>query len=215
MFARRLRMVSAGLLFCTGVAFSVLTTGCASAPYQIADKVSSSRSDFKAQLDTDKTQIDTTIAALNNLSGKQGNDLVSAYKDYTNQLDKLQSAADASRNKMADLKSVTNDYYTAAQTKVDTITDPTLKSRATSRLATTLELANKANQDAKSVNLAGDAFLAQLRDIRAYLDADLTPASVASINDMVARANDQAVGLKAKIDGLSADIDAISATGQP
>lgn len=187
--------------------------GCRSqtVTHEQAQSVLLSRMTVRQQLDLTKAQLDATLAALNAINGKQSDDLVAAFKKFGDQIDQLDvSVADLNRVSSA-TKDQTDAYFETAAVKIALIDDAALKTRATTRRQTAIELAATINDDTQTVELAYKQFLQRFRDIQAYLAADLTSGSVRSIQDQFGQTNQDVTPLKAKSDQLSFDLELANA----
>jgi hypothetical protein len=193
-----------GVLLCM-----LVTAGCESqtVTHDEAQNVLLGRMDVRRQLDLTQTQLNATVASLNDINGKQSDDLVSAFKKYGDQVDLLEtSIADLSRATSA-AKAEAQAYFDTAATKIALINDPDLKARATNRRQKAIDLADAVDGDTRTVDLAYRLFLQRLRDIQAYLAADLTSGCVRSIQDQFTKTDQDVAPLKAKSDQLAYDLE--------
>jgi hypothetical protein len=191
------------------LALSPLFTSCQSPTitHVQAQNVLETRIGVRQQLGLTRTQLDAALSALNDINGKQSDDLVAGFTKYGAQVDLLDgSVADLERASAAS-KAQADDYFETSAEKIALINDPSLKERATTRRQTALDLAKTIDDDTRDLDSSYRAFVQHLRDIQAYLAADLTSGSVRSIQDQFAQTNQDIDPLKAKSDRLSRDME--------
>jgi hypothetical protein len=191
----------APVLFCA----ILMAVGCQSptVTHEQAQTVLASRIDLRQQLTLTKAQLDTTVAALNNINGKQTDDLVMSFNKFGTEVDQLDGAV-AEVNRVSILsKAQAQTYFDTAATKISLIQDPELKSRATNRRLRALGLAQRIDDETKVVQESYGSFIQKLRDIQAYLAADLTTGAVQSIQDQFSQTNADVIPLKEKSDQLT------------
>lgn len=188
---------------------SLLLMGCQSptVTHEQAQTVLESRMSIRQQLGATKTQLDSAVAALNEINGKQSDELVAAFGKYSDQI-ALLDAAVAQLKATSDASAAeAQSYFDTAATKIEAINDPVLKNRATARRNKALSLAGNIDNDTKILELAYQLFIQRLRDIQAYFAADLTSGCVRSIQDQFAQTNADVPPIKAKSDQLSYDLE--------
>jgi len=209
MFTRTIQRIPAISLASALLFLSPLFNGCQSptVTHQQAQNVLQTRIGVRQQLGLTQAQLDATMAALNDINGKQSDDLVAAFTKYGAQVDLLDASVAALGNASAASKAQADAYFETSAAKIALINDPELKARATTRRQKALGLAQTIDDDTRTVDSAYRAFVQHLRDIQAYLAADLTSGSVRSIQDQFAQTNQNVAPLKAKSDQLSCDME--------
>jgi hypothetical protein len=183
--------------------------GCQSptVTHEQAQSVLETRINVRQQLGLTKSQLDATIAALNEINGKQSDDLVASFTKYGAQVDLFDgSVADLERASAAS-KAQADAYFDTSAEKIALINDPDLKARALTRRQKALGIAQTIDDDTRNLQSSYRAFVQHLRDIQAYLAADLTSGSVRSIQDQFAQTDQDVAPLKAKSDQLSCDME--------
>jgi hypothetical protein len=194
----------AGFFLCVA-----LLAGCQSptVTHEQAQTVLQSRIGIRQQLGMTSSQLDAAVAALNEINGKQADDLVAAFNHYSDQIKLLDASIADLDNASAASKAQAQVYFDTAETKIALINDPELKARATTRREKALGLADKIDDDTKAVQQSYELFLQRLKDIEAYLAADLTSGCVRSIQDQFAQTNADVAPLKSKSNQLSYDLE--------
>jgi hypothetical protein len=187
----------------------LMAGGCQSptVTHDQAQSVLLSRMGLRQQLNLTGGQLDTTVTALNAINGKQADDLVAAYTKFGDEVGALEKSVAQLNDACTGSSQLANAYFDTAATKIALIQDAQLKSRATSRRQKAVDLAATSSTDMRSVELAYRLFVQRLRDIQAYLAADLTSGSVRSIQDQIAQTNADVAPLKAKSDQLADDLE--------
>jgi hypothetical protein len=209
LFTRSIQRIPAVPIVCVLPLAILWMSGCQSptVTHEQAQSVLETRIGIRQQLGITKTQLDLAVAALNDINGKQSDDLVAAFNKYGAQVDLLDGSVAQLETASAASKAQADAYFETSQTKIALINDPDLKARATIRRQKALGLAQTIDDDTRNLDSAYRGFIQHLRDIQSYLAADLTSGSVRSIQDHFDKSNQEVAPLKAKSDQLSWDME--------
>lgn len=134
-------------------------------------------------------QLRSTLNALNALTKQTKGDLNPAYKSFSAQVDKTQTAAAETRKRAEWMGGDGRKYFEVWQNTVNGIANESLRKKAQKRLTAVQESYGKVES---KLGLAGQKFapfLADLEDIRKALATDVTAGGVKSIRGTVKSAN--------------------------
>lgn len=134
-------------------------------------------------------QLRSTLNALNALTKQTKGDLNPAYKSFSTQVDKTQTAAAETRKRAEWMGGDGRKYFEVWQNTINGISNESLRKKAQKRLSAVQESYGKVES---KLGLAGQKFapfLADLEDIRKALATDVTAGGVKSIRGTVKSAN--------------------------
>jgi hypothetical protein len=182
-----------------------LLPGCSSPSYEKAGNTAVSLHKTAAGIDQGSTQVDAVLAALLELVNNPAADLKPQFKKFDAAVNALQATAANVSATAKSMREKSNDYFKDWDQQLAQIKNEDIKGRSAERKT---EVQQQYIAMKKDFLLAGDAFkpfMADLKDIRTALTADLTAGGLASIKDVAVKANSEAVPLRAAIGKLSAD----------
>jgi hypothetical protein len=182
-----------------------LLPGCSSPSYEKAGNTAVSLHKTAASIDQGSTQVDAVLAALLELVNNPAADLKPQFKKFDAAVNALQATAANVSATAKSMREKSNDYFKDWDQQLAQIKNEDIKGRSAERKT---EVQQQYIAMKKDFLLAGDAFkpfMANLKDIRTALTADLTAGGLASIKDVATKANSEAVPLRAAIGKLSAD----------
>ncbi len=213
---RTLCVCFASVLFACGLGGS---SGCASdskAP-QVADAPKPqpvSLAQIKSELLQTKTQVQLTTDSMNTLGKSSPADADPNFNKYSEEYLKLQAKADFLKTRADDLKAKAAAYYEVWNKQAE-VANPELQRQAVQQKADAEKVYNSIRNQMQLARTAFNPYMSNLKDVGNYLRGHLTPASLQSINGLVAKANDQAKEVNVHIDAIVGLIDQMaSATGE-
>ena len=198
-----------------------LLTGCASQkPTPVAAKPAApapapvSLAQVKSELMGSKAQLQATTDALNKLQKSSPADAQANYNAFTEQYLKLQSQSQQLSKRAADLKSRASAYF-ATWDKQAEVENPELRRGAVQQRAEAQRTYSSIVNEMELAHLSFKPYMANLADVGNYLRGNLSPATLNSISDLVARTNSHAKEVDAHIAAIVSGVDKISsATGE-
>jgi len=169
---------------------------------------------IKSELIEAKAQMDTTTSSLNTLAKSAAPDAQANYNTFSEQYTKLKTQSDAVKARANDLKKKTSEYY-ATWNKQMEVENPDLRRQAVQQKADAERVYNSISSEMELARIAFNPYMSNLKDVGNYLRGNLTPASLASVSDLVTKANGQSKEVATHIDAIVASIDKMSAaTGE-
>jgi hypothetical protein len=208
------RSGAATLLAMALVGVAVLS-GCASTGTARREHVVSSMDDTRTYVDRSKTQIAATMAALNALPGKSGDALTAQYKQFVNEYNKTESLANETSRRAAGVRANAEKQLKAWQDQAATIQDPDLRRRAEAQRSEHATQYEVFSSDMLTADRSLQTFLTDLRDIKTYLDLDLTQRGVDAVQDKIAKANTDSKSAVTALNTVNESINTLSANLQP
>jgi hypothetical protein len=180
------KALTAGIL---ALGVTAVLAGCATSPIERRERVVSDTQDTQRYIVQTRAQMAATMAALNGLQGKSGDPLRVQYQQFDREYERLESLANDLSSHAASVRREGDELLKTWQEEAATLQDPELRRRAEERRADRASayqaVANEMSQTQQTLS----SFLTDLRDIRRYLQVDLTPNGVANVQDKVTAAN--------------------------
>ncbi|MFB3817951.1 MAG: DUF2959 family protein [Candidatus Methylomirabilales bacterium] len=197
------------------VGLAAVIAGCAASGVERRQSVVSSMEDARSHVSRSRTQVAAATAALNGLPGKSGDALTAQYRQFVREYERLESLANDMGREAAAVRERGDRQLKAWQEEAAALQDPELRKRAEARRAEQAARYEAFATEAAQTERALYAFLGDLRDIRRYLDLDLTPQGVASVRDKIAAANRRADPVMQNLARLDERLTTLAATVQP
>ncbi len=173
----------------------LLGAGCASSGYDKGNQTAQNIQNAANRIAALPAQINKTMASLDELVNKPQADLRPQFKQFTANLNEVESAAKdiaAARRSMGEKS---KEFFAEWDKQLALINNEDIKSRSQARkqdVAAKMEAIKKSYTEAE---VAFRPFMSELKDVQKYLSVDLTPGGVAAIKNTVAKADQSAAKL--------------------
>ena len=190
---------------------AVWLTGCKSAGYQKADAAALNGQAAVASVQSESTELQATIAALNNLVNQPAEDIKPQFLTFDQALTRLASSARRADGEVNRVWSRWDAYFAVWEKEIQTIQDPTMQSLSETRKT---EVSNQFIAAKRRYAETGNnvqPLIAYLQDIRKTLSTDLTRDGLMAIKPSVATANEKAQQVETALIQSTAELDALSA----
>ncbi len=179
-----------------------LIAGCSSGGGQshASQRAVSSMSEVESQLAKAKTEVDRTVALLNDM--EQGKDLSKSFREYSSSVADLKTAGDNARNRGEAMRERRQEYLTKWEQEAAKIQNPDIKEGVEQRRERIRANYDKLSGMAEDVRNAYQPFLRDAQEVQKALSMDLTPAGVNSIRPAIDKAQSEGMALAQKLDAL-------------
>jgi len=160
-----------------------LLTGCQSTGG--ADKVdqTSTRIDqFRTGVETLKSQVTSSAEALAKVIETASTDPKPAFKEFDEQVDLVSASAAKARTNLDTAQTEGARLFEEWTKHLDTITDPDIRKASEKRRDDLTKALSGVSDEATPALKDLEAYVASVKDVRAYLSQDLTPAGIDSIS---------------------------------
>lgn len=191
------------------LAAASLIAGCASTGYETGTKAASNIQKAADKITKLSLQVDTTLASLNDLVNNPKPDLRPQFKTFAANMKTLQSTAtDITKARMA-MGAQGKEFFAKWDEEIAKINNEDIKARSQARKGEVNDRLQAIKRTYAEVEMAFKPLAADLRDVQKFLSIDLTPAGVASMKDVAAKATQHAVPVKDSLSKLGADFKAL------
>jgi chromosome segregation ATPase len=162
----------------------------------------------KTSDDVDKyvAQLDKTEQALSSVSQAQGKDLKKRYDSFSREVNSLEEAQKHATSDIDEMKSTGAEYFAAWDTSIAQMLNPELKQTSTERRSKIMKDHDDLAASLNDIGSQLQPFMSNLHDLKAFMETDLPPESVAKARAMIQKSQADALALKGKIAGVQATL---------
>jgi len=206
--------ITKGFVAVALVGAALVLTGCggsSTSGYQRAAGTGGSLLKDKADMVKLKDLATKTTVALNDLISDPQRDLKPQYKAFTSAVSKLDAMAKKTRERGVAIQAGLDKYVDAWRDEVVTIQDVKLREQALDRVSQAKESFKRLYAELTAVKEALAPYVGSLKDIQHYLDTDLTPAGLKTIQEMATKAVASDKEILQHIDAVAAELDRVAA----
>jgi archaellum component FlaC len=182
------------------------------------DKVSTTAAtmtDIRTELEKAPASIDAVANTIDTLSKFTGN-VKAQFHAYERAIKDMESHAERVRSLRKDFKAQQAAFSKHWATQLEKITDEDLRKQAADRRDKALAVFKELSDEADAVKAKFDPWMVSVNDVRTYLENDLNPAGIKSVNDRIKKIKSTATTIKKEIADVNQTlvevVDAISAT---
>jgi hypothetical protein len=157
------------------------------------------------------TQVDVTIAALNDIVNTPKPDLMPQYKNFAAQVETLDSMAKNVRERNQSMKANTQAYFDAWQKEAASMKSEAVRQVSAERRAAARASFDKMTAEVDKGKSAFTPLMDELKDMQLYLSNDLTPAGVKACKPIAVKAEWDAVAVKQALNNVVAELARVQA----
>jgi hypothetical protein len=166
---------------------TMLFAGCSSTPAPLPPKVAAGLNDLHTKGVLLKGQIDKTVGALKELTSKPQADPSAQFELFSQELGILEGKVEKAVQQRTAMETVVEDQFLAWEENLKQLRDEELRSKAADRRAATEATYSEIQQKLAELRTVWGPFMADLTDIRQYLNDDLTKVGLQNITPIVNR----------------------------
>ena len=167
------------------------------------------------ELATGKTQMDTVMDTLGKIQETAETDPRPAFQEFTKAISALESTASRARSRADSLRNQTTAHYETWEKELMTMGSGDLKDQAEGRLEKARERFGKLDESLRAVGEAYDPVMAEVKDLRTYLENDMNPSGIKSASSTIKKLGTSGDSLKKKADAAIAEIEEITSAVNP
>lgn len=160
-------------------------------------------------------QLETTVAALNDLVNAPKSDLTPQYKHFSNQVNKLEDLAKKVAARNQSMRAKTDAYFSTWERESTAIKDENIRQVSAERRAAAKASFEKMRTEVAAGKAAFTPLMDQLKDIQLYLSNDLTTAGITSCKPIAAEANANAVKVKTALNNVVTELSRVQTELSP
>jgi hypothetical protein len=171
-----------------GMVVTMILAGCSSTPAPLPPKVAAGLQDLHTKGVLLKGQIDKTVGALKDLTSKPQADPSAQFELFSQELGILEGKVEQADQQRMAMETVVEDQFLAWEENLKQLRDEELRAKAADRRAATEATYSEIQQKLAELRTTiWGPFMADLTDIRQYLNDDLTKVGLQNITPTVNR----------------------------
>jgi hypothetical protein len=186
--------------------------GCGtSAGYKQADKTGESINSLRNDVAQLKAAVDGSMKALDSLQASASTNPRKAYEAYAKSVNKVESSSEKVKKQADEMRERGQAYFQQWETQLASVKNEEIRTLAQERrakLQETFDTIKNVAQDAKS---SFPPFLADLKDLRTALGADLTVEGVDAAKNIFQKTKSAGVEVQKHLDSLAAELNSVVA----
>ena len=203
------------------LAFAVLAitapgNGCAaSAGYKKADKTGAGIADFREEIVIGQKAIDACMKSLTDIAATANSDPRKAFKQYTKDVDKLESTAAKIRKRAQNMREQGQAYFKQWEKELAEVKNEEIRNLATERKAKLQETFESIRKYSEPLKAQFDPWMSDLKDLQRYLSNDLTIGGVDAAKSLFSKTTTGGLEVQKSMDALVAELNTVAATISP
>jgi len=190
-------------VFCTlAVTLTVVRAGAVKDTFKQSAELGKRTEETSKEIDKYATQLDKTEQALSSVSLAQGKDLKKRYESFSSEVKKLEETQKHAISGIDEMKSTGTKYFASWDTSIAQMSDPDLRQASTDRRSKVMKDHDELTVALNDIGRQLQPFMSNLRDVKAFLGTDLSPANIGKASEMIKKSQADAQALKDKIAGV-------------
>lgn len=197
-----------------GAAF--LLAGCGTTSgYKQADKTGAGIAEYRAEVVNLKLAVDETLRSMNQIELSANTNPRKAFEQFSRNVAALDSVAVKAEKRGRDMKAQGQAYFDQWELQLAQVRNPEIKQLAEQRKAKLHDAFDGIKKTAEPLKAQFDPWLSDLKDLRNYLNNDLTVAGVDAAKNMFAKTKSNGAEVVRSIDALVVELNSIAAAITP
>jgi len=181
----------------------VLLTACSTTPADKGQAAGKTVNEAATQVGEGVTHLDATVAALTSLVKNPAPDLKPQFAAFDSNLSKLESTAKDVADLAHKISLRSQEYFTQWDQQLATVQNEDIRERSASRRADVEKAFQKLQKEYADVEEDFQPLLADLRDIRSALSADLTMDGLKAVKGSVSDVEGESKDVKESLQDLA------------
>lgn len=194
----------------------MIPIGCAQT-YKEGSQTAASIQNVEREARVGKEQVNSTIAALDDMFNNQQGDLKEQFKTYSKSIDTLESQSNRVKKRVEAMASEKADYLQQWDTQMAAIQSETVRQTAEQRRKSVEEMFANVQKEMEAAGKVFDPFMSKLNDIRTATNMDLNRNGLDALRPVAEQAKADAKVINTRLDAaiseLSKAVKALSASG--
>ncbi|MCW5784505.1 MAG: DUF2959 family protein [Nitrospirales bacterium] len=189
-----------------GLVVTMFSVGC-STPASLPPKIAVGLDGLRNEAVSLRGQIEKTVGALNELMSKPQADLSPQFQSYTHELGILQDRIEKARQQRGATDTVVKEQFMAWDESLKQLHNEATREGAAERRADTDETYSGIKEKIVTLRNEANPFLNDLKDVRQYLNSDLTKEGLSTIEPTANRVFEQKDNIINRLDEVIQSLD--------
>jgi len=197
-----------------GVA-ALFVAGCSTTGYQQAEKTGAGITEFREEINQGKQAIDATMQSLGQIAATANTDPRAAFQQYKKDLANLESVTARVRKRSLEMTAKGDAYFKQWQQQIAMMQNPEIRKLSEEQKAKMQATFDSIQQHTEPLKAKFDPWLSDLRDLRTYLNNDLTVSGIEAARGLFEKTQSEGTEIQKSMDALVAELNKVSTTITP
>jgi DUF2959 family protein len=153
------------------------------------------------------SQLNETERALSLVGRSNNGNLRKRYESFSREVGKLEKAQARATSNIDRMRSTSAEYFSSWDKANAQIAEPELRLESARRRSRVLERHREFADDLSKIGLELQPFMSNLRDLKSFLGADLSPSNVEKARELIEQSQVDAKALKERIAGVRTTLE--------
>ncbi|HEX5222013.1 MAG TPA: DUF2959 family protein [Verrucomicrobiae bacterium] len=194
---------------------ALLLAGCASAGYKQAEKTGAGITEYREEIFKGKQAIDATMQSLAQISATANTDPRPAFHQYGKDVATLESASARIRKRSQELQAKGDLYFKQWQQEIATVQNPEIRKVSEEQKAKMQATFDSIQKHTDPLKAQMEPWLADLRDLRTYLNNDLTVSGIDAAKPLFEKVQSKGTEIQKSMDALVFELNSVSTAMTP
>ena len=212
----RIRRLSIHGRLVLAAAGAVLLAGCSTTSgYKQADKTGEGIANLRAEIVHGQKAIDETMLALEHVAATANTNPRKAFDHYSKCVAHLDATSAGIRKRSDEMKARGQKYFQQWEQELAQVKNPEIRELAEQQRTKLQTAFDNLKQYAEPLRTQFDAWLSDLKDLRTYLNNDLSTNGVAAAQGLFTKTRDGGTEVQKSMNALVAELNSVAADLTP
>jgi hypothetical protein len=212
----RIRWLSIDRLPVLAAAGTMLLAGCSTpSGYKQADRTGEGIASMRAEVVNGQRAIDETVLALEQVAATANTNPRKAFGHYSKCVVNLDATAARIRKRSDEMKARGQTYFQQWEQELTQVRNPEIRELAEQQRTNLLASFDTIQQYAESFRAQFDPWLSDLKDLRTYLNNDLSTNGVAAAQGLFSKTRDAGTEVQKTMNALVAELNTVASALTP
>ena len=194
---------------------ALLVAGCSTTGYQQAEKTGAGIDEFRAEVNKGKQAIDATMQSLGQIAATANTDPRAAFQQYKKDLANLESVTAKVRKSSLEMQAKGDAYFKQWQQQIAMVQNPDIRKLSEEQKAKMQATFDSIQLHTEPLKARFDPWLSDLRDLRTYLNNDLTVSGIGAARGLFEKTQSEGTEIQKSMDALVAELNNVSTVMTP
>ena len=194
---------------------ALLLAGCSTTGYQQAEKTGAGIAEFRTEINKGKLAVDATMQSLGQIAATANTDPRAAFQQYKKDLANLESVTAKVRKRSQEMRAKGDAYFKQWQQQMATVQNPEIRKIAEEQKAKMQTSFDNIQKYSDPLKAKFDPWLADLRDLRTYLNNDLTVSGIDAARGLFEKTQSEGTEIQKSMDALVTELNSVSTAMTP
>jgi len=196
----------------TALALALATGFASAAGYKQADKTGEAINTLRTDVSNIKIAVDNSMKALDALAATASTNPRKAFEQFAKSVDKVEDAAEDAKKHAEKMRAKGAEYFKDWEKQLSEVKSEEIRKLATERRAKLQETFGNIRKVTDEAKAAFTPFLANLKDLRTALSADITVQGIDAAKGIFLKTKTSGAEVQKHLDGLITELNSVVAS---